>query len=247
MHDEVEDELGAGSTLSEIADKLKLDYQLIDQVDRQGRKPDGSAVTLPAQKDLLNGTFATDTGIENDPIDARDEGVIWYEVLGITPENLRPFGEVRDEAETGWRLEETRSQVVKFAQGLVTSLTSGGKSLEELATEMNSEVLPTSGLKRDDITVNVLPPAVAQAFTLPKGGYGSAPSGVDEGRIVFRVEDIVAPPAIDERTTKRLKAQLGLLLSEDTIAEYFGALESRYGVSVNRQALAKLVGTSEAP
>jgi peptidyl-prolyl cis-trans isomerase D len=247
MHDEVEDELGAGSTLSEIADKLKLDYQLIDQVDRQGRKPDGSAVTLPAQKDLLNGTFATDTGIENDPIDARDEGVIWYEVLGITPENLRPFGEVRDEAETGWRLEETRSQVAKFAQGLVTSLTSGGKSLEELATEMNSEVLPTSGLKRDDITVNVLPPAVAQAFTLPKGGYGSAPSGVDEGRIVFRVEDIVAPPAIDERTTKRLKAQLGLLLSEDTIAEYFGALESRYGVSVNRQALAKLVGTSEAP
>jgi hypothetical protein len=27
---------------------------------------------LPAQKDLLNGIFATDAGIENDPIDARD-------------------------------------------------------------------------------------------------------------------------------------------------------------------------------
>lgn len=247
MHDKVEDELGAGSTLSEIADKLKLNYQLVDQVDRQGRTPAGSAVTLPAQKDVLNGTFATDTGIENDPIDAKDEGVIWYEVLGVTPENLEPFADVRDAAETGWREEETRSQVAKFSKGLVASLSSGSKSLDDVATELNAEVLPTSGLKRDDITVNVLPPAVAQAFTLPKGGYGSAPSGVDEGRIVFEVQDIIAAPVIDERTTNVLKAQLGLLLSEDTIAEYFGALESRYGVSVNKQALAKLVGTSEAP
>ena len=246
-HDRVEDELGAGSTLAEIANKLGLNYQLIDQIDRQGRTPDGTAITLPAQKDVLNGTFATDTGIENDPIDARDEGVIWYEVLGVTPENLKPFDDVRDEVETGWHEDETRNQVAKFAQGLVTSLSNGGKSLEDVATELNAEVLPTSGLKRDDITVNVLPPAVAQAFTLPKGGYGSAPSGVDEGRIVFKVDDVVEPPVLDERMTKTLKAQLGLLLSEDTIAEYFGALESRYGVKVNQQALAKLVGTSEAP
>lgn len=247
MHDRVEDLLGAGSTLEEVADELSLNYQLIDRIDRQGRAPDGSAITLPAQKDLLNGTFATDTGIENDPIDARDEGVIWYEVLGVTPENLKAFAEVHDEVEKGWREEKTRNQVAKFSQDLVTSLSRGGKSLDEVATELNSEVLPTSGLKRDDITVNVLPAAVAQAFTLPKGGYGSAASGVDEGRIVFRVEDIVEPPALNEGMTKRLKRQLGFLLSEDIIAEYFGALESRYGVRVNRQALAKLVGTSEAP
>ena len=85
VHDQVEDELAAGSTLEEAAGKLKLDYKVIDQVDREGRTPGGSAVTLPAQKDLLIGVFATDAGIENDPIDARDEGVIWYEVLGVTP------------------------------------------------------------------------------------------------------------------------------------------------------------------
>ena len=45
--------------------------------------------------------------------------------------------------------------------------------------------------------------------------------------------------------TERLKRQIGLLSGEDVIAEYFSALENRYGVSVNEQALAKLVGTSE--
>ncbi|MGH6736317.1 MAG: peptidyl-prolyl cis-trans isomerase [Methyloceanibacter sp.] len=247
LHDRIEDELAAGSTLAETAAKLKLDYVLIDQVDREGRKPDGSTVTLPAQKDVLNGAFATDTGIENDPIDARDEGVIWYEVLGITPEQLKPFDQVRDEVEKDWLADEARNQVAKFTQGLVTALSSGSKSLEDMAKELGTEVLPTEALKRDDITVNVLPAAVAQAFTLPKGGYGSAPSGVEEGRIVFKVEDIVAPPAIDERAIERLKSRIGLLISEDTIAEYFGALENRYGVSVNQQALAKLVGTGEEP
>lgn len=247
VHDQVEDELAAGSTLKEAAGKLKLEYQVIEQVDREGRKPDGSTVTLPAQKDLLNGIFATDAGIENDPIDARDEGVVWYEVLGVTPEQLQPFDEVRDEVEEDWRAEETRNQVAKFAQGLVSQLNSGSKTLEDVAKELDTEVLPTSALKRDDITVNVLPPAVSQAFTLPEGGFGSAASGVDEGRIVFKVDEIVEPPAVDERAIKQLNARVALLLSEDTIAEYFSVLENRYGVSVNQQALAKLVGSSEQP
>lgn len=247
VHDQVEDELAAGSTLEEAAGKLKLDYKVIDQVDREGRTPGGSAVTLPAQKDLLIGVFATDAGIENDPIDARDEGVIWYEVLGVTPSQLQPFDEVREAVESDWRGDATRNQVSKFAQGLVSALNNGSKTLDGVAQELDTEILPTSALKRDDITVNVLPAAVSQAFTLPKGGFGSAPSGVDEGRIVFQVEDIVAAPVLDERVKKRLNSQIGLLLSEDTIAEYFSALESRYGVRVNQQALAKLVGTSEEP
>ncbi|MHA1516965.1 MAG: SurA N-terminal domain-containing protein [Alphaproteobacteria bacterium] len=247
MHDRVEDELAAGSTLEEAAGKLKLDYQVIDQVDREGKKPDGSTVTLPAQKDLLNGVFATDAGIENDPIDARDEGVIWYEVLGVTPEQLQVLEDVRETVESDWRTQEIRNHVAKFAQGLVSALNNGSKTLEDVAKELDTEILPTSALKRDDITVNVLPPAVSQAFTLPKGGFGSAASGIDEGRIVFQVDDVVPPPELDERIIKRIDSQVTPLLSEDTIAEYFAALENRYGVHVNQQALARLVGTSEEP
>lgn len=247
LHDQVEDELAAGATIEETAAKLKLEYQVVDQVDRQGRKPDGSAVALPAQTDLLNGIFATDAGIENDAIDARDDGVVWYEVLGVTPEQLKPFDQVRDDLEKDWRGEATRNQVAKFSQDLVTQLSSGAKSLDDVAKDLGTEVLPTSALKRDDLTVNVLPAAVSQAFALPKGGFGSAVSGVDEGRIVFQVDEIVAPPPVDEQALKQLQARIGLLLSEDTIAEYFSELESRYGVKVNQQALANLVGSGEEP
>src|SRR6185312_2371877 len=106
LHDKIEDELASGTTLSEAAAKLKLDYQLIDQVDRDGRKPDGSTVTLPAQKDVLNAAFATDTGVENDPIDAKDDGVVWYEVLGVVPSQVKPLDKVKDTVTQDWHADE---------------------------------------------------------------------------------------------------------------------------------------------
>ena len=246
LHDKIEDQLASGATLSEVAGKLTLNYELVDQVDRDGRKPDGSTVTLPAQKELLNAVFATDTGVENDPIDAKDEGVIWYEVLGIVPEQLKPFDQVKDEVAKDWRTDEVRTRVAKYGQDLVSGL-NGGKTLEDVAKDLNVEVLTSDPLKRDGFTVYVLPAAVAQAFTLPEKGYGSAPSSVDEGRIVFQVDKVTPPEPLNDVEVERLRKQLGALISEDAIAEYFSALETRYGVSVNQQALAKLIGSGEEP
>jgi peptidyl-prolyl cis-trans isomerase D len=61
------------------------------------------------------------------------------------------------------------------------------------------------------------------------------------------VDEVVEAPEVDERDVQQLRQRIALLLSEDTIAEYFGALESRYGVSVNQQALANLVGNNDQP
>ena len=246
LHDKIEDQLASGSRLSEVADKLKLDYQLIDEIDREGRKPDGSSVTLPAQKDLLNAVFATDTGVENDPIDAKDDGVIWYEVLGVVPSQVKPLDKVKDTVTQDWHADEVRAKVAKYAQDLVTSL-NNGKTLEDIAKDLNVEVLTSDPVKRDGITVYVLPAAVAQAFTLPEKGFGSAASGEGAGRIVFQVDKVTPPQPLDAASTERLKQQLELLISEDSIAEYFTALEQRYGVKINQAALAKLIGSDETP
>jgi peptidyl-prolyl cis-trans isomerase D len=244
LHDKIEDELASGTTLEEAAGKFKLDYQLFDQIDRDGRKPDGSTVRLPAQKELLNAAFATDTGVENDPIDAKDEGVIWYEVMGVVPEQLKPFDQVKEQVAKDWHNDELRTRVAKYAQDLVTSL-NGGKTLEDIAKDLNVEVLTSDPLKRDSITVNILPPAVTQAFALPEKGFGSAPSPVDNGRIVFQVDKVTPAEPLSAAEADMLRRRLSLLISEDAIAEYFGALENRYGVYVNQQALARLIGSED--
>ena len=245
LHDKIEDERASGTQLSEVADKFKLNYQIFDQVDRKGQSPDGKALDLPEKTDLVNAIFATDAGVENDPLDAKDEGLIWYEVLGVTPQQLKPFDQVKDEVAKDWKLDEERTRLAKYTDELVKQLSSGSKTLDDIAKELNTQVLPTEPLKRSGLTVNVLPAAVAQAFSLPQGGYGSAPSGVNESRIVFQVDKITPAPPLDAMSTAALTRQLKQFMGEDIIGEYFSALESRYGVTVNKQALSRLAGNSE--
>lgn len=241
LHDRIEDERASGTQLSEVAGKLKLNYQVFDQVDRRGQTPDGTAATLPLKDDLLNAAFTTDAGVENDPLDGKDEGLVWYEVLGVTPMQLKPMDQVKDDLKKDWLVDEERSRLAKYTEDLVTSL-SGGKPLEDVAKDLNGQVVVTEPLKRNGMTVNVLPNAVQQAFTLPQGGYGSALSGVDEGRIVFQVDKVTPPPPLEQPSQDQLKHRLANFVGEDIVGEYFSALEDRYGVSVNQQALAKLAG-----
>jgi peptidyl-prolyl cis-trans isomerase D len=244
LHDRIEDERAAGTQLSEVANKFKLTYQVFDQVDRQGKTPDGTTADLPQKSDLLNAAFATEVGVENDPLDAKDEGLIWFEVLGITPQQLKPLDQVKDEVKKDWSLGQQRTRLAKYTDDLVKQL-NAGKSLEDLAKELNTQVMVTEPLKRDGLTVNVLPAAVTQAFSLPQSGYGSAPSGVDEGRIVFQVDNVTPPAPLEGPSLEALKRQLKNFIGEDIVGEYFSALEARYGVTINRQALAKLAGGSE--
>jgi len=102
--------------------------------------------------------------------------------------------------------------------------------------------LTTEPLKRADLAVNIMPAAVNQAYLLPKGGYGSAPSGADDKRVVFQVDTILPPKELEAPTASAIKRQLDVLVSDDIIGEYFSALEKRYGVSVNEAALNKLAG-----
>ena len=241
IHDRVEDQRASGAKLSEVADKLKLPYQDVAQVDRQGKAPDGSDATLPDKIELLAAAFAAEVGVESDPLDSKDGGFTWYEVESINPQQLKPFDQVKDEVAKDWREDAERTRLAKYTDGLLQSL-KDGKTLEDIANELNTEVLPTEPLKRSGLTANVLPSAVAQAFALPQGGYGSAPSGVDGGRIVFQVDKIAPPPPLADPNTEQLKRQLNTFMSDDMLAEYFTALEQRYGVTVNQAALAKLAG-----
>ncbi len=244
LHDRIEDERAAGTQLSEVADKFKLNYQVFDQVDHEGKTPDGKPVDLPQKTDLLNAVFASEVAVENDPLDAKDEGLIWYEVLGITPQQLKPLDQVKDEVKKDWTLEEQRTRLAKYTDDLVKHL-GAGKTLEDFAKELNTQIVPTEPLKRSGVTVNVLPAAVTQAFALPQGGYGSAASGVDESRIVFQVDKVAPAPALDPPSLDALQRQLKVFVGEDVIGEYFSALEARYGVNINRQALSKLAGGNE--
>ena len=62
---------------------------------------------------------------------------------------------------------------------------------------------------------------------------------------MFQVDKVTPAPRSIAPSLDALKRQLKVFVGEDIIGEYFSALEARYGVTINRQALAKLAGGSE--
>jgi peptidyl-prolyl cis-trans isomerase D len=88
--------------------------------------------------------------------------------------------------------------------------------------------------------------AVQQAFALPKGGATSSPTQDGMGRIILRVADVVSASPPTPEQVQRLKGDLSRELQSDVLAEYLDGLETRYGLSVNNEAIKQALGGSDS-
>ena len=148
LRDKFEDERAAGSTLAEAAKKLGLKSRTIDAVDRSGRGPDGKPIAdLPTTPDAVAAAFASDVGVDNDPLQLPNGGYLWFDVTGITPSRERTLDEVKDQVEARWRDDEIAKRLQAKADDMVGKL-KAGTTLAQLATETGLKVVTATDLQR---------------------------------------------------------------------------------------------------
>src|SRR6185295_2419736 len=96
VHDRFEDLRGGVASLQDAAQQLKLKAVTIDAIDASGLDPSGNQVKdLPSNKQqLLAEAFKAEQGGNAAPLTLGNDGYVWYDVLGITPDRDRPLSEV---------------------------------------------------------------------------------------------------------------------------------------------------------
>ena len=242
IHDKVEDERAGGSTLEEAAQKLKLPVVTYDAVDRSGRDPAGNLIAnLPRGGDLVSAAYATDVGVDNDPIEA-DGGYVWYEVSGITPARDRTLDEVKSQVEARWHDDEVATRLKDKAADLLDKL-KNGTALDALAASNALKVEAASGLKRGKPTKGISGRMIDTIFHTAKDAYGSAEGDQPSQWIVFRVTDDKTP-ALDPNAPdiKTLAQTVQRQLSDDIMGQYVAWLEDDLGTTVNTAAMAQALG-----
>ena len=242
IHDKVEDERAGGSTLEEAAQKLKLPVVTYDAVDRSGRDPTGNLIAnLPRGGDLVSAAYATDVGVDNDPIEA-DGGYVWYEVSGITPARDRTLDEVKSQVEARWHDDEVATRLKDKAADLLDKL-KNGTALDALAASNALKVEAASGLKRGKPTKGISGRMIDTIFHTAKDAYGSAEGDQPSQWIVFRVTDDKTP-ALDPNAPdiKTLAQTVQRQLSDDIMGQYVAWLEDDLGTTVNTAAMAQALG-----
>ena len=142
IYDKIEDARAEGKTLAEAAASLKLASRTIEAIDRSGRDPSGTPVTgLPDAQRLLTTAFATDIGVDRDPLQV-EGGYIWYEIAGITPSRERPLEEVKEQVEARWREQEIATRLKRRATEILDKLKAGSSLADIAAAEQAARSRP---------------------------------------------------------------------------------------------------------
>jgi len=243
IHDKMEDERAGGASLEEAAQKLKLPVVTYDAIDRSGRDPSGKLINIPRNGDVVSAAFATDVGVDNDPIEA-DGGYVWYDVAAITPARDRTLDEVKDQVQERWHNDQVASRLKTKAADMLDKLESG-TPLDTLAAADGLKVETANDLQREKATAAISAKMIDAVFHTAKDAYGTAEGDQPTQWIVYKVTD-VKTPALDPNApeAKSLNQTLQRQLSDDMFGQYVAWLESYLGTSVNQAGLAQALGNS---
>ncbi len=245
LRDKIEDERAAGSTLVEIAKKLSLTARTIDAIDRAGRDAAGVPVAnLPPGVEVVSPIFSTGVGVETDPLPLQGGGLVWIDVVSISPSRDRSLDEVKDQAETRWREDEIAARLKTKADDMLAKLKSGA-GMAQLATDSGAKAETLSGLQRGKSTPQAGPKVLEAIFRTARGAAGSTDGDRAAERIVFVVTDIDAPK-LDAAApeAKALVENLQRSYSDTLVTEYVAKIESQVGVTLNQAAINQVTGAA---
>ena len=238
IHDKIEDARVSGKSLAEAAKDAGLTSQTIPAVDAQGLDPKGAPVSLPDKTDLLRAAFASDVGLDEAPLQTKDNGFVWFSISKIDPSHDRSFDEAKTEVEAQWRADEIDKGLAAKADDLVKQLRAGG-TVADVAKSVGAEAKTATDIHRDDKS---LPEAVVAAvFREPADGEGSAAS--PDGRVIFKIT-ADKTPAVDfaDLRVKEMAKQLDASTRDSLLEQYVGALRRSLGVVVHPEILQSAEG-----
>jgi len=235
VENQYEDQRAGGASMAEAAQGLGLTPVTIDAIDASGSDQNGSPVAdIPLGTELVASAFDSDIGVENLPLTLNDGGVVWYEVVDITPSRDREFEEVRSQVEADWAAEQQREALADKASELQARV-EGGESLQQIADELAIEVNSVTSVTRTAQNDDLGPEAVAATFSGPLGTVATAPRDSGTEQVVLKVVAVVNPVGTlaasgDDQAVNAIAAYAG----DDILDEMINKLQGEYGVTINQ-------------
>jgi hypothetical protein len=117
--------------------------------------------------------------------------------------------------------------------------------METAAQSVGAAVKTSAPLKRSGAEPGLPISAIAQAFSLPQDGVGSAQTPDRKGRAIFQVASIAPAAALDDKAVEELRKELARGMGNDVYAQYVNGLQTAYGVQVNAKAISNITGQTQ--
>lgn len=239
LNTDIEDALGAGTSLEETAQRFSLHVAKVPAVDAHGKSPAGKPVAdLPRGDTFLDVAFHTEQGTESQLTQAESDGYFIVRVDGVTPPQPRPLLEIRGEVLAAWQ-GERRHEMGKERAAKIAEALKAGTPAAELAQTLGGKAQTSQPFTREGAEDSALPPAlVSELFKAEIGGVAS--SAIQGGWAVGRLAKVVPfAPEANAKVTDAAQRQITTSLAGDLIEQYLAALNANIGVKVDRSQLSR--------
>jgi len=236
--DQIDQDLGTGATLDEVAERLNLPLRTVEAIDRSGRDAAGAYVeNLPSPPQLVPQIFESDLGYESLMSQAADGTWYAFRIEEITPPALRPFDSVKDQALVLWTAQEKQRLAEAKAAAIAEKVNGGQGDLASLAWSDGLEVKQSQPMERNATGDSVPAPELpGLLFGTEVGKAVSAPSA--DGALVAVLTAVQpADAAAEPERYAEIEGALDRSLQKDLVAGILTALGQVYPAQENQEAI----------
>ncbi|MDR3325829.1 MAG: SurA N-terminal domain-containing protein [Rhodospirillaceae bacterium] len=233
----IEDAIGSGASIDEVANTFNLKPIKIAAVDEHGFDSNDNLITdIPKIPSFLTKAFQTPQGTTTEVIrfdDSNDYFIL--HVDSVTPPTIKPFDQIKDRVIDSWVQEQKKRVTYEKATAVIERLKNG-----ELLTVVANPLKPETTqpfYRHTDKEVAVSPLIVTEMFKNHLKIGDASIIKTQDGTTVARLKEIiVADPATQD---DNFRNQLNKTLSQDILQQYIIALHKNIGVSVNNDVIEK--------
>ena len=231
---QLEDSIGAGSSLDDAAKSLGVTVRTLPALDRQGRDADGKTVAdVPA--DLLKVLFGATVGTQSEVVQSADHRSAFVVRLDqIDPVADQTFAKVKPAVLAAWIVEQQSAAARKKADEALAKLQSGA-TLASLSASAGQPVKTPAPFLRNAGQDPALGETVVQAsFGLAKVGDAVIAQRGETPVLVRLTGMTAADPEKYRSELDQIREQLRQEYSNDILEQFVAAMSREIGVTINR-------------
>ncbi|MGI9417169.1 MAG: SurA N-terminal domain-containing protein [Geminicoccaceae bacterium] len=241
---QLDDELAAGSKVSEAAGAIGLSATAVELVDRQGRDQAGEPVpSLEGWSGLLQTAFEA---AKDEPslLEETDDGAYYVlQVDEIVAPRLKDLDEVRDDVVALQEEQQRREGAKAKAEDIRTKLQEAA-SIETIADDagLAIEVIEPVTRAADGADSGINRAAIDALFKTDAGAVADQVIETGDGVLVIAVDEILEKTGSDDAEARdQLKAELERQVRADLLDQFGRGLQDRHPIEINEAALTRLI------
>lgn len=238
---QLDDELGAGTSLKDAADKVHAELFTLTDI----KKGQDLGHDIRDSQEINAKIYELNEGDESFLEETQNGDRYVVSVTKVTPSAVQPFEDVRDQVITAWKAEEKQRLLSEKADALAARINDGSAKIEAIATELDNSIDETGDTKRDGrgLSADASPAIAGALFELEKG---KAKSVVGANGVAVVVLDDVKGAASDLGKNDPIVSELQDSLDQDIVSQYLDYLRDDISVSLNNGVINGLYAQNTA-